>query len=601
MEPNNEAIEQVLDRILTSREFQHSERMSRFLRFVVEHRLRGDQAPLKEYLIAVRVFDRGEDFDPRTDTIVRVEARRLRAKLKEYYAREGRSDPTIIELPAGGYGAVFRTRRPDTSSFVMSRKSLLGATALLIVAVAAWWATVPPGTGEAGSIVVLPFVNVSGAAESEHLSDGLTEEIISRLASVPELRVVARTSAFQFKGRAEDVRKIGRDLRVTTLLEGSVRQEGQKVRVTAQLVNVSDGLHLWSQIYDRELTGLLQIEEEISRAVADTLRTRLAPDGKGRATTNPRAHELYLRGRYFWHRMTPTDLKKSIEYMEQATALDPTYAAAYAGLADAYGFLANLELEPPWELLPKGKRAAQRALELDADSAEAHFVMGSLLTLADWNWVGAEREFRRALDLKPSLVSARLAYATLSLGPRRRYDQAVAELRQALDIDPLSVSVRTVLGQTYVYAGRPDEGIREVRDALILEPGFPVGGLTLALAYVEKRSYPEALKALPDEAGDTPYSAGLLGYTRGKLGNRVEAERVLHQLKTRFHDPWVPPVEVAGIYNGLGDTEQALGWLERGFQQRSTMMLFIIDDPRFRNLNSHPKFRSVLSRMGLGR
>lgn len=606
-EPGREEIQQALEKILGSRAFQGSERMSRFLRFVVEHALRGDQAPLKEYLIGVNVFDRGESFDPRTDTIVRVEARRLRSKLKEYYETGGGDDRVIIELPQGGYAPAFRARgQPAVGAGARRHWKLVLAGAALLVAVLAAWRLAPArGVGAASSIIVLPFANLSGDPENEYLSDGLTEEIIGTLAAIPEMRVVARTSAFQFKGRSADIRKIGRDLSVNTVLEGSVRREGQRIRVSAQLVNVSDGLHLWSKMYDREVTSLLEVEEDITRAIVDALKVRLAAPKTGKAeTTSIEAHELYLKGRYFWNKMTPGDLKKSIECLERAVALDPNYVAAYAALSDAYGFWLNLELEGPWVHSARAKWAAQKALELDDGAAEGHFVMGAFLAWGDWDWSGSDREFRRALDLKPSLVQARGAYAGLCLGPLRRYKEAVGQYRQGLEVDPLSVNLRTFLGQTYVYAGRPDEAIKEVRKALELEPGFPIGGITLALAYLAKSSYPEALQVLQPirgSAGEIPYYSGLLGYTHARLGNRTEAERVLEQLKARFQGPWVPPVEVAGIYNGLGDREQALRWLERGCQQRSTMMPFVIDDPRFRNLYSDPRFKSVLRRMGLGR
>jgi TolB-like protein/Tfp pilus assembly protein PilF len=605
--PSREAIQQALEKILACQAFQGSERMSRFLRFVVEHALRGDQAPLKEYLIGVNVFDRGEGFDPRTDTIVRVEARRLRSKLKEYYEAGGRDDRVIIELPRGGYAPAFRTRdQPGLDAGAKRHWKPVFAGAALLLAVLAVWRLAPTHrAGAANSIVVLPFANLSSDPENEYLSDGLTEEIISTLAAIPDMRVVARTSAFQFKGRNADIRKIGRDLSVKTALEGSVRREGQRIRVSAQLVSVSDGMHLWSKMYDRELANLLEIEEDITRAIVDALKVRLAAGKTRKAeTTSIEAYELYLKGRYFWNKMTPADLKKSIASYEQAIALDPNYAAAYACLSDAYGLWINLEVEGPWEHSAQARRAAQKALELDGGSAEGHWAMGAVLAWADWDWSGSEREFRRALDLKPSLAYARGAYAAVCLGPLRRYQEAIRQLRQALEVDPLCVTYRMNLGQAYVYAARPDEAISELRAALELEPGNPLGGITLALAYLEKSSYPEALQVLQpirDSAGEIPYYSGVLGYTYAKLGNRTEAERVLAQLKARFPGPWVPPVEVAGIYNGLGDREQALRWLERGCQQRSTMMLFIIDDPRFRNLYSDPRFQSVLGRMGLGR
>jgi serine/threonine-protein kinase len=574
---------------------------------VAERALEGEQARLKEHVIAEQVFDRGEAFDPGTDTIVRVEARRLRAKLKEYYEKEGQNDPVIIEIPDRGYTALFRTRpHPTTVPWFRSPKLVLAAAVLLFGGIAAWRLTLRSGADKPGSIVVLPFTNLSGDPANEYFSDGLTEEIIGTLASLPQLRVVARTSAFRFKGRGEDVRKIGRDLGVETVLEGGVRKEGQRIRVSAQLVNVSDGMHLWSKIYDREGTQLLRVQEEITRAIVDALAIRLAPGEKDLLrppqAASSQAYELYLKGRYFWYRMTPLDLKKSIACLEQSVALDPKYAAAYAGLADAYSLWANFELEPPWEFLLKAKRAAQNALELDNRSAEGHFSMGVVRTQADWDWDGAEREFQRALELKPTLVAARQAYAVLCLGPLRRHDEAAKQLSRALESDPLSLSLRSLLGQTFVYAGQPHRAMEELREALDLEPSFFYSNITMALAYLARSSYPEALRVLEgirDTAGEIPYYAGLLGYTHARLGNRKEAERILQQFRARFQGPWVPPVEVAGIHNGLGDKEQALHWLERACQQRSTMSAFAVVDPRFRNLHPDPRFQSVLRRMGL--
>ncbi len=385
MQPTSEAVQRSLDKLLASRVFQGSGRMSRFLRFSVEYALRGEPAPLKEYVIGVQVFDRGESFDPRTDTIVRVEARRLRAKLKEYYATEGRHDAVAIELSEKGYRAVFkgRTRRP-LERVGRHWKPVLAGALLLAAGLAAWRLALPRRTAS-DSIIVLPFANLSGGTENEYLSDGLTEEILSTLAAVPTLRVVARTSAFQFKGRSGDVRKIGKELGVGRILEGSVRREGRRIRVTAQLINVADGLHLWSKIYDREGSSLLEIEQEITRAVVDALRIELRQGGA--ETTNPQAHELYLKGRYFWHKMTPEYLQKSMRTLEEAIALDPHYAAAHAGLADAYGYWTNLELEPPGESMAKAAGEAQRALELNPDSAEGHFVKAAVLSL-QWDWTG---------------------------------------------------------------------------------------------------------------------------------------------------------------------------------------------------------------------
>lgn len=449
------------------------------------------------------------------------------------------------------------------------------------------------------SIVVLPFANLSGNPENDFLGEGLTEEIINALASFPQLRVVARTSAFQFKGRGEDVRQIGERLGVSNVLEGSVRKEDKRIRVTAQLVSVQDGMHLWSKTYDRELGSVLEIEEQITRSIVDALKIQLAAGSKPvcRPETNsPEAHELYLKGRYFWNKGTPSDLKRSIEYLEQAVAVDPKYAAAFAGLAHAYDLWNCFDVEPPAASRAKEKRAAQTALQLDDGSAEAHLAMGIVLT-GEGEWERAEREFRRAIDQKPSSVEARQAYAVLCLGPLRRHDQAIAELRKALVNDPLSLIARTFLGQTLVYAGNPDAAINEFNQVLELEPGFIQASLGLALLHVSKASYAKALEVLlanRDAVGDIVYHGGLLGYTHAKLGNRAEAERILKRLKAR---PWPPPVEVAGIYSGLGDAERAMQWLEQAYRHGG--IGYVVDDPRFRYLHADPRFTRLLTQMRL--
>src|SRR5262249_5267943 len=314
--PTQDAVQSALRKILASRPFQGSERMCRFLQFVVDHALSENQAPLKEHLLAEHVFDRDGSFDPRTDTIVRVEARRLRAKLKEYYGDEGKDDPVIIELPERGYRPAFRIQLHSTPApawRIKTKVMLMAASVVLAAGVAIWLLTLQRKPA-VESIVVLPFVNLSGNPENDFFGEGLTEEISNALASFPQLRVVARTSAFQFKGRGEDVRLIGERLGVRNVLEGSVRKEGNKIRVTAQLVSVQDGMHLWSQTYERELGSVLDIEQQITRSIADSLKIHFAAEGNrtiGRPeTSEPEAHELYLKGRYFWYKGTPPDIKK---------------------------------------------------------------------------------------------------------------------------------------------------------------------------------------------------------------------------------------------------------------------------------------------------
>ena len=319
-----------------------------------------------------------------------MHARRLRTRLDESYASEGRDDAIVVTVPKGHYTI-------DWHVAAANHQPLETAS-----------------PHHAASIVVLPFSNVSGDGDNEYFADGLTDEIINALASLPDVHVVARTSAFQFKGRHEDVRKIGGALGVELVLEGSVRRDGPSLRVAAQLIDTRTGFHEWSATYDRDLTSVFRTQDELTRALVDALRPRLGPGSRSNVrSTVPEstdAHDCYLKGRYFWNKANPDDAARGIKYLEQAIALDPGYAAAHAALADAFVFLATVESEAPGPLMDAARKAAQTALDLQ-DLAEGHVALGTVLGIGDWDWAGAEREFRKALALMPSSAYARGGYA----------------------------------------------------------------------------------------------------------------------------------------------------------------------------------------------
>jgi serine/threonine-protein kinase len=599
-------VREQLGRILRSPLFTQAPMLSRLLEYVVERTAASQADQLKEYSIGVEVFDRGPSFDPRTDTIVRVQARRLRSKLQDYYRGDGQRDAMVVELPKGRYAVVCRPAecRPAGPGEAPLQDPGL-APGGMAATVAAPLALAEP---EGPSIAVLPFANLSGDSENDYFSDGLTEEIISALAGVPELRVVARTSAFQFRARGGNVRAIGGELGVRSVLEGSVRKDGQRIRVTAQLINVSDGVCLWSHTYDRALTGVFAIQEEITQAIVDALTIRLTRPGAGgvrpRDPDSVEAHELYLKGRYFWNKSTPANLEKCVRHLERAIAIDPAYAAAHAAIADSYVLWATMvQGGVPLQSLSKARAAAQRALALE-DLAESHSAMGMVLGVADWNWAAAEQEFRRALHLKPSFAFARMAFAVTCLCPQRRYEEALDQLRQGVRTDPVSAFLRTVLGQTLILTGKLEAAVDEVRQALDFEPNFVFGHVTLALAYLADASWQKALdvlQPLPVGAGDYPNHAGHMGYAHARLGQHDTARRILRGLLAAFPGPSVPGVDVAAIHNALGEEETALDWLARACELRCFDALFLVDDPRFLNLHSHPRFRRLLSQMGLER
>jgi serine/threonine-protein kinase len=583
-----------LAKILRSQVFTHASALSRLLEYLVDHTLRGNVSELKEYAVGVDVFNRGDAFDPRTDTIVRVQARRLRLKLAEYYERDGQGDAIVIELHKGHYAVSWRIAQ-------LPAEELPAITAGLPVRMAAAADESQAETGPP-SIVVLPFANLTGDADDEYLADGLTEEIISTLASVPRLRVVARTSAFQFKGRNEDIRKIGRELGVQTALEGSVRKDRRRIRVTAQLIDMADGFHLWSHIYEGALPGVFKLQEDTTRAIVEALRIRLSAGEQERLRrqqpASVEAYELYLKGLYFFNKATPADLETSIQYMESALALDPQFAAAYAGMAETYALWSTLGDRPAPQLWQQARAAAQHALELE-DLAEAHAAMGTVLAL-DWQWQAAEDEFRRALALKPSISYARMAYTAGCLCPLRRYGEAIDQMRLTVTLDPVSAFARTILGQTLALAGRTAEAVDELHRALQLDPAFVFARYTLSFAYLNTSSHAEAIAAVQPVqhlAAQIPNCAGHLGYAQACLGNRGEAERLLQLLLDHSQGAWAPWIDIAAIHSGLGNTTEAMDWLERGYQNRCFDVLFIRDDPRFVNLRGTARFKRLAAQL----
>lgn len=577
-----EAVQAALQTILDSELFARSPRLSRFLRFAVEQTLAGKGDRLKEYLLGAEVFDKDASFDPRTDTIVRVEARRLRSVLIEYYATSGRNDPVRIDFPKGNYAPVFRN------------------------------CEVPQGDdsarGQISSIAALPFLNISGDPADEYFSDGLTEELINALAKVEGLHVAARTSGFQFKGKNYDVREIGRRLGVGAVLEGSVRKEGNWLRITAQLNSTSDGYHLWSETYDREMTQVFAIQEEISRAIVETLKLRVAEKGSGplvkRHTENPEAHDLYLRGRYFWNRRGEEGAQKSIQYFQQAIEKDPHYALAYAGLADAYLSLAfsfDAGTVPPAQATPRAKAAALKALELDDHLAPAHISLAFVSFLYEWDWNEAERQFQRALALDPRYAHAHHWYShyLLALG---RVEESLAQSKRALELDPLDAILNTHMGWHHLYSHQYELAVEHLRNALEMDPNYFHSQRELGRACSEKGLYREAVSLLRRalrQAKEDGFALASLGYAYAAWGKRNEARRTLEHLRRLSPRRYISPYFPAAIYAGLGEKERALEQLERAYEERSDALVYLKTEPMFSSLYSLPRFKRLVQRMGL--
>jgi TolB-like protein/Tfp pilus assembly protein PilF len=455
---------------------------------------------------------------------------------------------------------------------------------------------------DSASVAILPFVNTGGDPADEHFSDGLTDEIIGALSKVPGLKVTGHTSAFALKGRSLSVRTIADTLGVATVLEGSVRRAGNRLKISVQLVNAANNGVLWSELYDRELKDVFAVQEEIARAIVGALAPAIG-NRIGRVMPMPArdlaTYELYLEGRYFWGRRTPADLHRAIDYFEQAIARDPTYAQAHAGLADAHVLLIILADSPPRAELPAARSAAAAAIRMDPTLAEAHSALGNIREAFDWDSRGADQEFTRAIALDPGYATAHL-YWGIHLTNRGRFEEALSQLTQARALDPLSAPVRMQLGRAYIAARRPGEAVTSLQAAIELNPEFDAAYVQLGDAYLQLERPVEALTAFRRAAllngrRDSVH----LAYALAATGRLAEAKRLLAGLLSEPTHPYVPPVPVARAYVALGDGEAAFLWLSRGFTEHAGTMQTIKVSPAFDPLHADARWAPLLSRMGL--
>jgi serine/threonine-protein kinase len=593
VQPASEEVESELEKILASRIFATSERMGRFLRFGVKQALMGKSGEIKEYVVGMAVFDRPESYDQRADPVVRVEARRLRSKLREYYQVEGAADPVVIEFPVGGYVPVF-SRRPLAASTARPLTwtwRRIGLVAALAIAACAALLTAPKWTASSRySVAVLPFVDLTPSHDQGYVCDGLTDELIATLSRIDGLRVPARTSVFQL--RAADLRTIEERLRVTTALEGSVQKEGERLRITVQLIRLSDNSHLWSETYDSVGKGLFAIEDEISRSVM----SRLGVTSKGRLmarqrTTDVGTHNLYLRGRQALYEATPAATVRANNLFQQALMRDSNYAEALAGLADSYSKLVVFGQQRGREAYPKAIAAAERAIALQESLPEAHRALANARLEYAWDWAASDWEHRRTLELNPNDAVAHEEYGW-QLMYQGRFDAAIREGLRAQELDPLSPRVSRSLATTYYHARRYDDAIAQCRRALQLDPGFIRAYHTLARAYTQKSMFDEAVAASHRWA--TPAGA-FLGYTYAVSGRRKEAEQIIERLKQAGA---AASFSLATVYAGLGDRDHALQCLEEAYAS-GEFLLTVKVNPEFDVLRSDPRFPALLKKIGL--
>ncbi len=457
-----------------------------------------------------------------------------------------------------------------------------------------------PATGPGSSIAVLPFADLSPRQTEEYFCHGLAEELINALTKTLSLRVVARTSAFAFGDTRHDVREIGEALKVETLVEGSVRKAGERLRITVQLVRTADGRHLWSERYDRSAGDVFAVQDEITAAILEHLKLELSRFVPRKRTGDVDAYHLYLKGRHLWNRRTPADLEESVVLFERAIARDPGYALAWAGLADAFDLLGFYSVRAPREVFPRAKEAAAKALAIDDGLAEAHSSLAFAKLLFDWDWPGAERSFERTFELNPGYATAHHWYAE-SLAFRGRHDQAVKRSRIALDLDPLSPIINTLLGWACYYARRHREAIEQLKATLRLDPGFAPAEFWLGLAY-EQDAQPEAaaatLASAVDHSRRSPMMLAALGRVRAIQGAARQAGEILEELRETARERYVPAYYMAAFHAGGGDHEATLEWLEKALEARDNWLVFLRVDPIWDRLRDDPRFNGLLAEVG---
>lgn len=454
-------------------------------------------------------------------------------------------------------------------------------------------------------IAVLPFKPLMAENRDQVLEMGMADSLITKLSNSRKVVVRSLNSVRKYDGLEQDPVAAGRELEVNSVLEGNVQKAGDRIRVTARLINVTDGASLWANTFDEKFTDVFAVQDTISQKVADALSLRLSGDENKRLTKrytdNVEAYQLYLTGRYHWSRATPPDIRKGIGFLQQAIELDPGYAMAYAGLAAANRALAMNADVPAKDCLPQAKAAAMKAIELDDSLAEAHSALSFGLIWYDWDWTGAEKEAKRAVALDPNSAMAHFAYAHV-LSDQGHHQEAIAEIAHARELDPVFLLVRSLEGMILHHAGRNDEALARLQKVLELDPNFWVTHLFLGKVYIQQRKYPEAIaeftKARELSHGNSE-AIGSIGYVEALAGDKEKARAVLEELKDLSSQRYIPRSNVGLVYNGLGDQNEALSCLERACDERDARVTLLKVDPRWDSLRSDPRFVAILKRVGL--
>jgi TolB-like protein/Flp pilus assembly protein TadD len=596
MEPvmREELLRAELARVLSSACFARSDGVSKLLQFLVERHIEGKDDALKESVIGVEVFGRRPDYDPKLDSTVRTAAVRLRARLSKYYSTEGSQDPFVIEVPKGGYVPRCRPRAGGRSHAGGSRRLWLAAglagVAILTATTGVLWArhTLAPI-----QIAVLPLVNLSEDARNEYFADGLTDEIIRNLSIIDGLTVRSQTSSFALKGKPRNLQDVGSQLKVDYIVEGSVRRSGEKVRIDAQLVRVRDDVPIWVDKFERELTDVISIQDEISRGIVNGLRLKLGR-GQRRYEISVDAYELYLRARTAENQVFPGS-PEVIALYEQAISKDSSFAPAYAGLANVcawQSFDGSGDRDRHHEALEKARAAAEKALELDPLLAEAHSALG-VVYASNAKWELAERSFRRAIEIDPNTSTARQAYMRFVLWPLGRIDEAAREARAAERNDPLSTRAHANLAVVLLAAGRYDEAASQCGQLPSDLPMFKecTGRVWLAQGKPEK--------AIPVLVTNPAHDSGYLAYAYERAGRRAEAEKLAAEAPTLYPNRR-GHLHYALVYAGLRDTDRTIEQLLLVADVVGPVRIgFTLNTPEFEFVRGDPRTKALRHKVGL--
>ena len=502
------------------------------------------------------------------------------------------------------------TRTISSAEYIVSeikqhKRGALVALATIVLALGAIFAYVSYSNTRAqaiSSVAVLPFANVSGDPNMEYLSDGISESLINALSQLPQLKVIARSSAFKYKGKEVDPQEAAKALGVQAIVTGRVVQRGDNLQVSAEMVDARDKTQLWGEQYSRKVTDVQSLQEEIARTISEKLRLRLTGTQQQQlakhATANPEAYQLYLNGVFYRRKGGYENGKKALDYYNQVVRLDPNFALAWAGVADAYRYFAAGGVMDPKEANPKAKAAAQKAVELDETLAEGHVALG-LVKLDEWDWAGAEREFKRAIELNANLADAHFRYAS-HLSDIGRHTEALTEIKRAQELDPLRIQLRAQEGAALYFARRYDEAIQQLQSVIKIEPTFSFAHVYLGYAYLMKGMYKEAIAEYQKQLsleGETTSTLCYLGYALAQSGKRTEAQAMLDKLKTTKE--YVSPAELAVLYAGLGDKEGAIASLERAYAAHDLQMQYLKVEQHYDSLRSDPRFVELMRKVGL--